>query len=301
MDEITINYKELMDNLFDGVYFVDESRSIRYWNKAAENITGYKADEVLGRHCSDDILFHYDDEGHNIFAELSPLEKSIKDDVPFEAELYLQHKNGRKVPVAIRITPIKDPGGAVKGAVELFSDISSKSATLLRIQELEKLSMTDSLTRVANRRYIQAELQNRLHELSRFNWPFGILFMDIDHFKSVNDQHGHDVGDAVLKMVADTVVSNVRPFDIFGRWGGEEFISIMRNVDITHLNHIGSRLRLLVETSFVIVADTELNVTISLGGTMARPDDTVETLVKRADQLMFKSKAAGRNCLTVSD
>jgi len=300
MDDIRINYKELMDNLFDGVYFVDRTKIIRYWNKAAETITGYTADEVLGKHCNDHVLFHADDEGRSFCKELCPLEKSVVDGTSLEAELYLRHKDGHRIPVAVRITPIKGTQGEIVGALELFSDISSKSATLLRIKELEKLSMTDSLTRSANRRYLESELQNRLQELVRFNWPFGLLYFDIDHFKDINDTFGHQVGDSVLKSVAQTVIANVRPFDLFGRWGGEEFISIMRNVDIKNLKHVGDRLRQLVEASYSVVANEEVRVTVSMGGTMAQPGDTMEGIVKRADQLMFQSKAAGRNCLTVS-
>ena len=301
MDNIRIDYKELMDNLFDGVYFVDSTRTIRYWNKAAETITGFTADDVLGKSCSDDILFHVDDEGRNFCNELCPLGKSAKDGSSLETELYLRHKEGHRIPVAIRITPIRDTSGEIIGTLELFGDISSKSATLLRIKELEKLSMTDSLTRIANRRYLESELQNRLQELVRFNWPFGLLYMDLDHFKDINDTFGHEVGDLVLKAVAQTVVTNVRPFDLFGRWGGEEFISIMRNVDKDSLFHVGDRLRMLVEAGDIVIENKKVNVTVSLGGTMARPDDTVERLVNRADRLMFKSKAAGKNRLTVAD
>jgi diguanylate cyclase (GGDEF)-like protein/PAS domain S-box-containing protein len=301
MDNTRINYKELMDNLFDGVYFVDSTRTIRYWNKAAETITGFTAADVLGKSCSEDILFHVDDEGSNFCNELCPLAKSAKDSSSLETELYLRHKEGHRIPVAIRITPIRDTSGEIIGTLELFGDISSKSATLLRIKELEKLSMTDPLTRIANRRYLESELQTRLQELVRFNWPFGLLYMDLDHFKDINDTFGHEVGDLVLKAVAQTVVTNVRPFDLFGRWGGEEFISIMRNVDKDSLFHVGDRLRMLVEAGDVVIENKKVNVTVSLGGTMARPDDTVERLVNRADRLMFRSKAAGKNRLTVAD
>jgi len=301
MDAISINYKELMDNLFDGVCFVDNNKAIRYWNKAAENITGFTADEVLGKVCRESILTFRDDEGRNLCDALCPLEKPAADSSARETELYLHHKDGRRIPVAIRITPIRDSEGSITGVLELFSDISSKSATLLKIKELEKLSMTDTLTMLANRRCIQIELESRLQELARFNWPFAVLYMDIDHFKNINDTYGHDTGDAVLKTVADALVASVRPFDLMGRWGGEEFIGIMRNVDEKGLYHIGDRLRQLVAASYVAIDQKKISVTVSAGGTMAKTDDTVEEVVKRADELMFKSKATGRNCLTISD
>jgi diguanylate cyclase (GGDEF)-like protein len=156
----------------------------------------------------------------------------------------------------------------------------------------------DNLTQLANRRYIELELEGRFAEMKRYGLSFGILLMDIDHFKAFNDTYGHDVGDLVLKAVAKTMMSNARPFDLFGRWGGEEFIGIIRDVDISALSEVGERVRILVENTKVKAADGMLNVTISLGVTLATPDDTIELLTKRADNLLYKSKEKGRNCST---
>ena len=106
------------------------------------------------------------------------------------------------------------------------------------------------------------------------------------------------MGDKVLKFVADTFTSNARSFDLYGRWGGEEFIDIMRNVELEELKIIGNRVRSLIENSYIMQNDEKLNVTISIGATIVDKDDTLETLIKRADTLLYESKKAGRNCLT---
>jgi diguanylate cyclase (GGDEF)-like protein len=95
--------------------------------------------------------------------------------------------------------------------------------------------------------------------------PFGILFIDIDHFKKFNDTYGHDVGDNVLKFIANTFVANARPFDLYGRWGGEEFIGIIRNINGENLESLGNRLCSLVENSYLIHETEKLYVTISIG------------------------------------
>jgi diguanylate cyclase (GGDEF)-like protein/PAS domain S-box-containing protein len=292
------NYEDLLENMYDGLYVVDRDRKILYWNKAAERITGFKADDVIGSHCFDNMLIHVDGDGTSLCKGMCPLTATIKDGVPRETEVYLHHKDGHRVPVLVRVTPQRDQIGKIIGGIELFSDLSNGEAIRLRIAELEKLAFLDSLTLLANRRYIDLELERHLSEMSRYGPSFGVLLMDIDHFKVFNDTYGHEVGDRVLKTVAQSLLHNARPFDVYGRWGGEEFIGIIRNVDMTALTKIGARIRALVEQTHVKVAEALLHVTISLGATLAAEDDTLQSLMKRADELMYRSKEQGRNCLT---
>lgn len=107
------------------------------------------------------------------------------------------------------------------------------------------------------------------------------------------------VGDKVLKMVANTLAHNVRPFDTVSRWGGEEFVGIMANVDRDRLFALADRLRVLVEQSALGDDSEVLRVTVSMGGALATPGDTPETLIKRADELMYRSKDAGRNQVSI--
>lgn len=102
----------------------------------------------------------------------------------------------------------------------------------------------------------------------------------------------------MLKLVANTLTANSRPFDVFGRWGGEEFIGIIRNIDRDELTAIGNRLRLLIANAYFMQNDIKLAVTISIGATLAARDDTPDTLLQRADALLYKSKTAGRNRLS---
>lgn len=293
------SFQGIIENLHDGLYFVRPDRTIIYWNKAAERISGFSAAEVIGRSCSDNILTHVDGEGNKLCMGTCPLAESISDGEPREVEVYLHHKDGHRVPVSVRVSTMTDGKGKIIGGIELFSDISGREANSLRVRELEKLAMLDSLTQLANRSFIEKELQNRFEENKRFKVPFGILFMDVDLFKSFNDNYGHDVGDRVLRFVANAFIASSRPFDLYGRWGGEEFIGIIRNINIKDLESLGNRIRILIENSYIIHQDMKLNVTISIGATVVQELDTAESLLKRADELLYKSKASGRNRLTV--
>jgi diguanylate cyclase (GGDEF)-like protein/PAS domain S-box-containing protein len=290
-------FKRILDELHDGVYFLDPDRRITYWNKGAERITGYAADQVVGSRCSDDILAHDDITGRSLCDAGCPAACAMDDGKPHEADIFVHHRDGHRVPVHVRVSPLHSDDGDVIGAVETFSDDSPQVAALERLRELEDLVMVDPLTEVGNRRYAEAAIGSRLEELRRFGWRFGLLFIDVDRFKDVNDEHGHAIGDRMLRMVAATLAANVRSFDEVARYGGEEFVVVCPNVDAALLREIGERLRVLVERSGYPQQARPLQVTISIGGTLASPDDTVESIVERADELLYESKAGGRNAV----
>ena len=294
-----IDYKDLIENISDGLYLVDQDRRIIYWNRVAEAITGYRSEDVLGRRCRDNILIHVDKNGKSLCRGDCPIDGTMQDGRYRDANVYLQHKDGHRVPVWIRAAPLRDMDGNLIGGAELFTDLSAGNAITERIQELERLSFLDNLTQLANRRFVEMELDSRVSELNRYGVSFGLIFMDIDHFKQVNDTYGHDVGDRVLKAVARTFINTARPSDLMGRWGGEEFIGILRRLDVAGLHHAAERIRNLVEKSYVRQAGQMLKVTVSIGGTLSRTTDTAQSIVKRADELLYRSKDNGRNCCTI--
>jgi len=208
-----LNMDKVIENLHDGLYLVDRDRVITYWNNAAEQISGFSAEEVVGRSCSDNILTHVDTEGNSLCLGMCPLAETICDGKVRSNEVYMHHKSGHRIPVSVRTSELTDEDGQIIGGIELFTDISSQVANELRVKELEKLALLDKLTQLANRHYVEREIQNRLEEKKRFDISFEILFIDIDHFKKFNDTYRHDIGDEVLKFVAKTIVVNTRPFD----------------------------------------------------------------------------------------
>jgi len=291
--------RDLIENLHDGIYFVDLERKIFRWNKAAETITGYPKSKVLGSCCTDNLLMHVDGDGNKLCLDRCPLAQTITDGRPREAEVYLHHRDGHRVPVWIRTTPLRNSKGQIVGAAELFSDLSQKEASTLRFKELEQLALLDSLTQMANRRYLESEIKSRLSESIRCGLRFGVLFFDIDDFKQYNDTFGHEAGDRALQTVARTLTSTARSYDLYGRWGGEEFVGVIRNVDRQGLLTIGERCRKMVEHTQIDLGASYQRVTISIGASIAEPGDDINALIKRADQLMYQSKAGGRNRITI--
>jgi len=205
-------YKDLLNEISDGIYCLDKDRRITYWNKAAERISGYSSQEVLGTCCAEDLLMHVNENGESLCrSDLCPAAKSIQLGCEQTInQVFLHHKGGQRIPVRILTRPLFDEDGSVRGAVEIFRELLSNEQYEEQIRRLRDLALIDPLTNVGNRRYGEAQLESCLNETKRYQWKFGVLFCDIDHFKQVNDSYGHDVGDAVLQMVANTLSSNIR-------------------------------------------------------------------------------------------
>ncbi|HOX38359.1 MAG TPA: diguanylate cyclase [Candidatus Brocadiia bacterium] len=290
-------YKEVLDNLSEGVYIVDWERRIRFWNKAAEKITGFTSGDVVGFFCWNDILMHVDHAGENICQSQCPLAMTIEDGRPREAEIYLHHKHGHRVPVVVKTSPLKDDSGEIVGAVEIFRDNLAAVALREKIEELQGLSLLDPLTKLANKRFMVMNLTSRIDEFKRFGWPFGVLFFCIDNMKEVRDRHGRM--DEILQMVARTLSQNVRSYDMVGTWG-RRFLVIAKNVNEKELLELAHKLRMLVAQSGLRSESESIRVTVSVGGACARIGDEVHTILRRANETVKKCKAVGGNRAAVT-
>jgi diguanylate cyclase (GGDEF)-like protein/PAS domain S-box-containing protein len=289
-----------LDMVSDGVYFLDRGRVITYWSKGAEGITGFSAEEVTGRPCREGILVHVDEGGRSMCDSGMCPAVAVMAGAPFcESEVFFRHKDGHRVPVLARVSPVTGGGGEVLGAAQVFSDRSAQVAAREQIDELKRLALLDELTGLGNRRNAEIHLQTQLGEFERYGWPFGILLFDVDEFKVVNDRYGHAAGDKVLRVVSRTATGGLRSFDSVHRWGGEEFVAVVINVDEATLARIADKVRALVESSAARTGEVSIQVTVSVGATVARPGDDVERLVSRADALMYEGKVAGRNRTTI--
>lgn len=294
-------YKEILQCIKEGVYFVDTNRKITFWNDYAEEITGFSASEVLDSHCYDNILNHVDDAGTHLCIEGCPLHKTIEDSIRREASVYLHHKNGHRVPVVVRTFPMSDKGKII-GAIELFSEKNTHSELqheIGDIEELKILAMTDQLTGLSNRRYAENFLSNKLVELEEFQAPFAVALVDIDNFKTINDTYGHGMGDRILQMTAKSMVNAVRSDDLVSRWGGDEFLVIFSSIGSKNLEQVSERIRMLVESSSLQVDGNAIQVTVSIGSVIVDKPFTKELITQMADQLMYQSKQRGRNCISI--
>ena len=171
------------------------------------------------------------------------------------------------------------------------------NAISAKLSETTDAATTDKLTGVANRRQLLVELFNEVERANRYERPLSVAFVDIDHFKAVNDTYGHAVGDVVLRGVAQTIQTNLRATDMVGRYGGEEFMLLLTETDVEEGAVLTEKLRTIVSRErFAVDGNAELSVTISIGiagGVGSRL--TSDTLVRDADAAMYSAKSLGRN------
>ena len=291
--------EELINNISDGVYFLNPDRVINFWNQGAEKITGYQKNDALGKKCAHSFLDPIDEWGTKLCDDMCPALKTLKTGKNHHLKAYFRHKEGYRLPVSIKFLPLNNSQMETVGAVGIFSNDSPKLTMPQRILELERMALLDVLTQVGNRRYIEIYLKSRLEEMQKYQLSFGVIFIDIDKFKDVNKVYGIKTGDKILKMVAQTISNNIRFFDFVGRWDDDKFLVIVTNVDQTRLDFISNKIRLLAAASSILIENKLVNITVSIGASLARLIDTPESLSKRVQQLMLQSKKSGGDSVSL--
>lgn len=178
-----------------------------------------------------------------------------------------------------------------------FTDDLFKKIVAAR-EEIEEMAITDGLTRLFNRRYIEYRLGQEFNRAKRNHTSLSCMIMDIDYFKNINDTYGHTAGDLVLNDISKAIKSNVRDYDIVGRYGGEEFIVILPHTSVGMAKRMAERLRKTIK----LLQVNNISVTVSIGVTRNMPEDTsIDDLVKRADMHLYEAKQSGRDCVITSD
>jgi diguanylate cyclase (GGDEF)-like protein/PAS domain S-box-containing protein len=275
-------YENLLDSMNDGVSFLSKDRKITYWNNAAERLAGYAASEVIGNACGDSMMACVDETGKERCNSDCPVDSVMQDGNPREAELLFRHKQGYGVPISVRVLPIRNSTGNIVGAVEVFSDSTVRLKFDKRVTELEQLAFRDALTGLSNRRYMELKVEQALQDHQRVGRLCSVLMFDLDNFKKVNDTHGHEMGDALLKAIAESVSRGLRPVDIVGRWGGEEFLVLAPDIDALALGDLAERCRVLIAESSTEAGLSRVSVTGSIGATVLIHSDNANSVISRA-------------------
>jgi diguanylate cyclase (GGDEF)-like protein/PAS domain S-box-containing protein len=204
--------------------------------------------------------------------------------------------------------PICDPDGRVDGVLGVLEDITARKVIEDKLKEvsckLEELSRTDALTNIANRRYFDEFLKNEWSRGSRNQSGIALIIFDIDHFKQLNDKHGHLAGDQCLRLVADIAKNALkRPTDFIARYGGEEFVIILMDVTIEGAVKIAEDIRVAIEKARLTHEGKSIGVSVSLGVALEVPskDTSPERLIATADQALYRAKDSGRNSVVAAE
>ena len=284
-------YRLLAENAWDVIWTMGIDGSITYVSPSVERVRGITP-EVAAAQSLDQMLTP--DSAAQVgqyFADLYVAMEAGEVPPIYHGEREYYRKDGSIMIGELQVIPQVDATGQVVQILGVTRDISERRYFE---QELERLAVTDPLTGVLNRREGERVFTAHLVEARRYDMPVSLLMFDLDHFKSINDTYGHQVGDFVLIELAQRITENLRASDTLARWGGEEFVVLMRQCTIVDAAALAERLRAVVaDTPF----DTVGTVTVSIGAAELRPDDEFTSWIDRADRAAYAAKAAGRNAV----
>jgi diguanylate cyclase (GGDEF)-like protein len=280
LDIVSIARSVLIENMSEGVIVLDTQNRVVDINPAAQSELHLSAKTSIGKPV-EEVLSTWSD----IVTKFQNVDRA-RVEIPLGNSYF-----------DLRISPLLDHRGQFVGRLIVWRDITDLKHTQLK---LEKLATMDVLTQVFNRRYFLEAAETNIKRAARLKQPLALALMDIDHFKNINDTFGHPAGDQALIAFAKICQENIREFDVFARFGGEEFALLMPGIGSKQASQVVERLRLIVSESTLDLDLHSVSITVSLGiADLAGEHDTLDLILHRADQALYAAKQSGRNRVVV--
>ena len=278
----------------DVIIVSDEEGTVVFANQTCGSLLGYTTEDLLGQ--SIEVLVPEAVRTNHETYRKSFFETSEARAMGRLTHLEARKKSGECVPVDISLTPLPSNG-------QTFVVATIRDATRQRnlIDKLDSLASTDPLTGALNRRSFYRVAERELERRARHGHPITLMMIDIDHFKRINDDYGHDAGDQALIDMTQTSLKLLRKADSFARIGGEEFVIIASEAGIDTAKNLAERLRTSLEKVIVQTKAGTLSFTVSIGLTEVKDDEKdINTALKRADEALYTAKESGRNRIEIS-
>ena len=291
--------QELLDSVLNNVdafiYMKDTDYRYLYINPQTAGLFEMKPEDVLGKQEED---FMPKSEAEK-FREMDK-KVFLSGEVQSGEEQYTTPEGKENYYWSVKV-PLKDSNGEITSYIGISTDITEvsllRNSLLEKNKLLEEMSIKDNLTKLYNRYKLNEVLMSESDRALRYDHHFSVILLDIDHFKHVNDTHGHNVGDQVLIALANILTNKIRSSDVIGRWGGEEFLIICPETDLQGASQLAENLRQSIEkNNFPVVG----YVTSSFGAALFQKGDNPETLVAKADIALYQAKESGRNKVVIS-
>lgn len=287
-------HERLVESMHDGVVFVDDQIRVTAWNHATERLTGIAANSVMGTMWTPSLVRMRDDRTKLIVDEDCPVTESVRSSTQSIRRISLSSRNSDPVSIDMHVAPVLGDNGLSRGAAIILHDASSQITLEERVQSLHEKASRDPLTKVGNR----AEFDRLLPQFSDTHLsdgaPCSMIMCDIDHFKKINDTHGHQAGDEALVMFAALLGRFARSGDLVARYGGEEFVILCADCDNAAATRRAEEIRKAAAVH-VYPSLAGQSVTASFGVTELQAGDTPETFLNRADRALLQAKDSGRN------
>lgn len=305
-----MEFAQIFEMINIGTVILNKEFKVEHWNRWMEAHSGIPSDKIVGT----SILQHFPN------LDFAGFRRNFKSVTSFGNLSFFSQKLHRYLfpfkPVtsfntdfeymqqSCTMGPLRESsnGGLGKSINNVYIIVQDVTELVAYEQKLIEMNMRDGLTGILNRRYIDTYLKNEFSRHKRYSRPMGFILFDIDFFKKVNDNYGHQCGDYVLQNVASRINSIIRNVDSLGRYGGEEFCCILPETNLESSLLLAERFRLVISEEKFTYEEFTLDVTISLGVSEIREDiKTHEELLKKADDALYKAKGTGRNKVVAMD
>ncbi len=291
---LTLSQAQRLDSIGqavgEGIYVLDRQGKTLYVNEAVTRLTGFNAEKLYQSNLH--YLLHSHEGNASMKLVECPMFLTALNGETYDADEEFRTRTGQLMPVVVTSRPLME-GGQVTGVVTVFRDISERKEQEQRLQEL---ATTDPLTGLSNRRAFMERLHEELQLHQRLQYSSSLLMVDFDHFKEINDRHGHQTGDLVLQHFARVARDCLRQTDLIGRLGGEEFAIFLPGTGLKGATHLAELLRERMENSPTTVENDEIAMTVSIGvTTLCAEDKDPSDILNRADKALYQAKDQGRN------
>nr|WP_240956394.1 sensor domain-containing diguanylate cyclase [Wenzhouxiangella sp. XN79A] len=285
--------RAMVDRSTVSFWVIDENERIRYVNRAGAELTGYAVDELLGAPFS--MLMPTELAGNHARWVGTYAKRGGPSGILGQVrEFQLRHRDGELIDIELKAFPLD----ATENGRKLFGGLISDNRDRKALEaKLRARAAHDPLTGCLNRGGFFPLARRALAYAATHDQPLGLLLMDVDHFKRVNDRHGHQVGDEVLKWLVELIAGALRDEDLLGRYGGEEFVVLLPDTEAVRVAEVADRVRRAIAGHALSIGRIEVPITVSVGCATLRPDDNIDTLLSRADDKLYLAKKAGRNCV----
>ncbi len=286
--------RSIIDSLPTGLCVVDMQKKIVFWSEGAERITGHLRHEVIGHSCIAEAVLHCDQPGCEFCNEDCPVARAIKTSQSAETIGFLHHKAGYEIPVRLRAVPVHNQHGSIIGAAETFEEMQQDARRDRREDSRSLTGCMDNVTGVASQVLMRSHLRQTLATFVEVQVPFGILCLRLEGLQHFRASLGPEAASSLLRVMARALEGSLWTTDFVGRWGDDQFLVILNGCREEVMHAVRERVRRMLANDGIEWWGERRSLPISIGEATAQPDDTMESLIERA-QKSLETAAAGQS------
>ncbi|WP_077390921.1 sensor domain-containing diguanylate cyclase [Mobilibacterium timonense] len=280
----------ILDDLPFGCYVLSPDQMVHFWNREASKLIGYAPGEVIGKRCAQLPFSCSFVSGDAIPTPSCPAILACRSKQVQTMKMFMRKKNGDSILIRNTVIPLKGKDGGVSEMMSLFIPVTEDPYNEDLMRDIYEVATRDPVTCLPGRKYMESYLSEELERYKRTGHPFAVMYTDVDRFHDVNNQYGHSAGDDLLKEFGFRLRHYGRRTDRFCRWGGDEFVGVLQLKSEEDVRGLAQRFLQLSKNTEIVVDGQSISCRASIGITVVRENDDVETVVARADKYMFLAK-----------